>query len=254
MNSRLYLFLILLPISIILYYYDNSIYSKNKVFTGKINKKMNREKENYIKNRYYFVNNNIVQYASYIVIDKDEENQTIFQIEAIIEHSYIFISDFGSKENYKCLIKSFQTNEEEIIEIDAIDSVEINLHKENRKLIFPFKLESFKKYSKDPTNFNLYYLVVAVIWKLDYNKSLDLETFSRKLDKLEKNQVLPYSIIRFQIPTIIKAQNPRLPAVSLCATYLYGNIPPEIYNWVDYNIAIGINKILIYDGNLRKKN
>jgi hypothetical protein len=76
-----------------------------------------------------------------------------------------------------------------------------------------------------------------------------LVNFSNKLDKLDTNLVQPYSLIRFQIPTIIKAQNPRLPTVSLCATYTYGSLPPEIFTWIDFNLAIGIKKILIYDGN-----
>jgi hypothetical protein len=249
MNPTLSKILILLLVTIIMIKFYHHAFSEEKLLPKLIKQEMVEKKENYIKNRYYFLNNNIFQYSSYIIIDKDEQNQITYRIEAIIEHSYLYISDFGSKENYKCLAKSFQTNQIiEIIELDAIDSVEINLYKENRKLIFSFKLENFKSYSQDPTNFNLYYIVIAIIWKSDFDKSLDLVNFSNKLDKLDNNLVQPYHLIRFQIPTIIKAQNPRLPTVSLCATYTYGTLPPEIYTWIDFNLAIGIKKILIYDG------
>ena len=228
---------------------------KNKLF--KNIQDFKDQRNNYIKNRYYFVNNNVVQYSSYIVIDEDHQKNVKYQIESIIELSYINVTDFGSKENFTCILKSFKNQHNiEIIELKAIDSVEINRHKKNKKLIFNLKLEDFEEYLKNPKDFNLEHLAIAVIWKFDFNKSLEKIIFEHPLDQFEiHNQrcVMPYSLIRFQIPEIIKVQIKRLPSVGICTSYLYGNIPPELLNWVEFNLEFGFSEIMLYDGTIKKE-
>ena len=224
---------------------------KNLAFEN--NEELLQAKNKYIKNRYYFDNNNVVQYSSYIIKDKDQHYNSIYKIEAIIELSYIYVTDFGSKENFKCIVKSFKNKTNiEIVELEAIDSAEINLYKENKKLVFNLKLEDFKSYLKNPNNFDLNYLAIAVVWKFDFDKSLERTTFENILDKNKQKHVMPYSLIRFQIPDIIESQIQRLPSVSICAAYLYGIHPPQLLNWIEFNLAFGISEIMLYDGTIKK--
>ena len=96
-------------------------------------------------------------------------------------------------------------------------------------------------------SFNLERIVIAVIWKQDFNKSIDINSLKKEILHENKSIVsLPNSLIKFQIPTIIKTLNPRLPFVGLCVHYTY-NMPSYILNWIDYHITFGIHQLILYD-------
>ena len=113
--------------------------------------------------------------------------------------------------------------------------------KEAGKLIF--KLNNSKE------NIGVNKLVIAVIWKPDYNKSLDLNEFINKFDETDSKErvVFPFDFIKYQIPTIIHSINQRLPFVGLCVHFTY-KIHVDIINWIDNNLMFGIHKIMFYDG------
>ena len=193
----------------------------------------------YYQNREYLINNNLAQYSSYIIVDKNEMNKIAYRIEALIELKYFNQSD--KKEDYKCVVK---TKDGIIFEMEAYDSVNLYWKNYHRKLYFNLTFES-----------ELNELVVAIILKKDFDKALDISSFLDKLDNFDANQkvALPYSLIKFQIPTIIRALHPRSQSVSLCVPYVYGTVPPALYTWIRFHLTYGVGEIMIYDGTETKK-
>ena len=144
--------------------------------------------------------------------------------------------------NFSCLVKSVV--DESIVEIETFYKP-LMFDKKAGKLIF--KLNSKHK-------IDLNELVVAVIWKQDYNKSLVLKEFIKNFDEKNSNNrvILPFELIKYQIPTIIQSITPRLPSVDLCIHYTY-EVPYFIINWIDNNLRFGIRKIMFYDGTYKSK-
>ena len=68
---------------------------------------------------------------------------------------------------------------------------------------------------------------------------------------LENNIVLPYSLITFKKPNIIKpqilSQN-----VGVCANQFRGDPPNDLFNWIYYQQSFGIAELMIYDGTINK--
>ena len=281
-KSVIYYFLILLFISIYLivsYFSElnniisigdssifNELYSINKnVEKGKnsgeiqgnlfiepmAQKEMKEEFERfskYSRNYEYVINNNIAQYSSYVVIDEDENNNKFYKIEALIKFNYITliqsIKEFGSKENFTCLVKLLsEKNMEEVIEIEAVEMPKFGTDFA-AKLIFILNSNLFLNSSK----FDLKNILIGIIWKPDFSKSLiyDSNTFINDLNKNKSIITLPYFLIKFQIPTIIDSINPRLPSVGLCVHFTY-NMPSYTLNWIDYQLSFGIGQIIMYD-------
>ena len=205
----------------------------------------------YPGNNYYVTNNNIAQYSSYIIIDNDNTD-TEYRVEVIIEYNVKYIKDFGIDNNFVCILKYYISKSKvEIIELHPVDSVKINVW-ENRKFIFNLKLEQFQIFKKNSNDFDLNKIVIAVIWANDFNRYLDSVSFiSSRPDTKNKNRTVkfPYSFITFQKPDILKTE-PRLPSLSICAANFYGNTPPEFHNWIHLHLQFGVEHILIYDGNL----
>ena len=172
------------------------------------------------------INYNLAQYSSYIII---ETNKT--RIEAIVEVNI----QKSLKEDFICILKS---NRDGIIELKPYEVVEFNWNIA-RRLYFDLKQD-----------FDIKNAVVAIIYKSDFTRNLNLETF---IDNLKDMSPLPYALIKFQKPKIIKTYEPRLPSVSLCAAFVYGTIPFELSNWLNYHLKLGISQIMIYDGTEAKQ-
>ena len=211
-------------------------------------------KKQYSLNNNFMINNNIAQYSSYIIIDKDKSKNTICTIETFIQLDHRYLNNYGEKENFKCLLKIVENVnnsivEEEVIELEVSESPKFNWNF-NKKLIFNFNLEKSITYSIDSVNFDFSKILVAVIWKKGFNKELNLNSFNDKAEKIwSEFAVLPYELIKYQIPTIIKINQPRLPSVGLCAHYVY-KLPRYLLSWIDIHLSVGVNGIRIYDGTI----
>ena len=193
-----------------------------------------KNKNNYGENNKFLINNNLAQYSSYIIIDK-EYNETRYRIEAFVQFNDNYVKYFGSKENFSCVIKLRR----EIIEVAANDSPRFYWENDNKKLIF--NLNSHKFSTNDLNN-----ILVAVIWKHDFNMSLNIKSFKNRKLKLEYPVILPYSLIKYQKPTIVNTIEPRLKSISFCVHYVY-RIPPQFFNWIDLHLSFGVREIIMYD-------
>ena len=198
--------------------------------------------KNYSLNKRFMINKNIAQYSSYLIIDEESLKVNSYKIEAFIHLNHKYIHSFGGKENFKCLAKIEDTinRKEEILELEAVDAPDV-FWKNNRKLVFILNLENSLVLSQKMVNFDK--IAVAVIWKNDYDKSLDFTSF---INKFDGRQALPYSLIRFQIPTIIRSVEPRSKSVSLCIHYTY-SVPPHVLTWFSTHFEFGVREIMIYD-------
>ncbi len=107
---------------------------------------------------------------------------------------------------------------QEIIELDITNSSRLE-YIITKKLIFNLDLKKFQTYFEFPEVFDVNKIVVAVIINKDFNKTISMNEFIEYFEsneKLPKHLQLPYDSILFQQPTMINAQEPRIPAVSLC--------------------------------------
>ena len=107
---------------------------------------------------------------------------------------------------------------QEIIELDITNSSRLE-YIITKKLIFNLDLKKFQTYFEFPEVFDVNKIVVAVIINKDFNKTVSMNEFIRYFEsneKLPKHLQLPYDSILFQQPTLINAQEPRIPAVGLC--------------------------------------
>ena len=198
-------------------------------------------------NREFLINNNLAQYSSYLIVDQDELTQKkIYRIEAIVHFNYKYIKDFGGKENFTCVLKllAHDTRQEDIvIELEATDSPKFYWN-ENKKLIYNFDSDLLKKNSTDEINLILKSIVVAIIWKYDFSKNLDVNNVSILNDA---SSVLPYNLIKYQIPSIIESSIPRMKTVGFCLHYIY-SIPSNLKHWTELHLSLGIAEIMMYDG------
>ena len=215
-------------------------------------------KEIYSPNREYMINNNIAQYSSNLIIDNESLKKNLYQIETFIQFNGHQGNLFGSMEDFMCLVKILKIKgmevEEEIIELDPIESPYLFWYY-NKKLIFNLDIKNSKFYSLDRSNFNIYNILVAVIWKADFDKDLSLNEF--KNDKLKKFKnlngvILSYSLIKYQIPLIIESNEPRLQSVGLCAHFLY-SAPSYLLSWIKMHLLFKVDQIVIYDGTAKKE-
>ena len=186
------------------------------------------------ENHKFLINNNVAQYSSYII--QDSAIQDVNKIEAIVHFTHRHVKDFGSKENFTCILKvlSDDENADQIMELDAFESPKF-YWRDNKKLIYNLNLKSFQGRTD-----LLDKIVVAIIWKHDFSNNVNVSFNS------SSRVVLPYSLIKFQKPTIIKQIEPRMPAVSLCVPYTYA-VSSQIFTWIDYHLSFGVKEITFYD-------
>ena len=205
-----------------------------------------KTKTSFTPNMKFVINNNLAQYSSYLIIDQDEKSgKEIYKVEALVHFQYKYVKDFSGKENFICVLKllSYGDRKEELVyELEAFDSPKFYFN-ENKKLIYNLDLNLFKSLNASDPYFLLQHIIVAIIWKFDFNKSLDINNFLILNDSLN---ILPYSLIKFQIPTIIQSRIPRLKTVGFCVHYIY-KIQPQVKQWIDLHLLFGVKEIMIYD-------
>ena len=246
MKKSIFLILVIISIIRFCYYYEDFkiiTFALDNVSESNITGYINQ----YTMNNFYIINNNIAQYSSYIIVeDGDQKNNTIYRIETLVQLNFRQIKNYGNKENYLCLIKSMFDNR--IIELNVHEFPEMVWWYYNRKIVFSLDLDLFNSDKKIDLN----HLVIAVIWKPDYNKTLNLNSSIWPLHDpnnvaLEfKSFILPYSLISYQKPTILINKKYRPPTVGFCIHYFF-QIPPSLFQWIDYHLNIGIDEMLFYD-------
>ena len=190
----------------------------------------------FAKNKEFIINNNLAQYSSYLIIDQNEvTNEKIYRVESLVHFKTINSEKYKEMKNFICILRSI--NGEILSELEPSESPKFYWN-ENRKLIYNLDL----KFLKD-SKLTLNTIVIAIIWKPDFNKSLELISVS---DEHSLTVILPYKFIKYQIPEIINTQIPRLPSVCFCIHYTYA-IPSSLLNYIDYNLALGVQEIVFYD-------
>ena len=209
----------------------NNFVSKKRINIFKSDQNNLTILKEYSNNREYLINGNLAQYSSYIIIDKDEQNNDYYRIEALVALNKVKLAkNYKIRANYLCVVK-FIDKLNSIVDLQAVEGPRLSKH--NRKLVF--NLNSIYK------NF-LERIAIAIIWKEDFN----INSNSDDLTKWTIYDKLPRSLIKFQIPTIIRSHSPRLPSVSFCVHFTY-DIPSHILNWIDYHLEFGVKEIMFYD-------
>ena len=227
-----------------------SIYLNNMTYESKMSNINDQlgfiNKKKYNLNKRFLINNNLAQFSSYLIVDESSIKMNSYKIEVFVHLNFKFVRDFDEMDNFKCLVKIEETanDEMQIIELDTIDAPEL-FWKNNKKLVFALNLDQSLIYKQNKENFDLNNIFIAVIWKNDFHKNLTVERF--RIPMGPSNQILPYSLIKYQIPTILRSIEPRLKSVSLCAHYIY-QVPTTIITWLDTHLSFKVEEIMIYDG------
>ena len=214
------------------------------------------------KNNFYITNNNMALYSAYIIIhDSLNYDQNDFTIEAIAEFR-IYRNDLNLRENIKCVLKYLKShNDFEIIELYPFDfaklTIKTDVHKDPEtiacKYYFRLKLDFFRSYKNDPKMFNVNHIMVAVISINDFDKKIDEASFINKINakKFNTYTVLPYSLITYRKPDIIKTQK-LVKNIGVCTGQFSGDPSKEMFTWVDFQHSFGIGELMIYDGTINK--
>jgi fatty acid-binding protein DegV len=125
--------------------------------------------------------------------------------------------NYGGKENYKCIFKTSKANYLRLEATEIQTFIRVNM---SMKIVFELNKEITKEVDLNEA-------VLAVIWQKDYDEKLDLNEFkTTESNNYKKIIVLPFSLIKFQKPTIIKPVEPRLPSIGFCVHYIY-SFPPH---------------------------
>jgi hypothetical protein len=123
-------------------------------------------------------------YSSYIIVNETFELKNIYSIEAIAEYKK-YRYDLNLRENIKCVLKYLiDGNNFEIIELHPIDFSNITDYGNvmlAMKYHFDFKLEFFKKYRDNQANFDLEKVMIAIIYKNDFDKKINEANFIAKM-------------------------------------------------------------------------
>ena len=204
------------------------------------NKNKHKIKDYYVENHEFLINNNLAQYSSYKVIDKDEYGMINYSIEILVQFKKKLLKTMYPTKDFICVLKLSDKNND-LIELEAFESPKFYLNSA-KKIIFKI----------NPNEINFKKIVaVAAILKADFNKTLDLATFEMYLKSAEYsdevNRTLPYSFIKYQKPTLIQSIEPRIPSVGFCVHYTYA-VPDQIIPWFNRHFSFGVKEIMIYDG------
>ena len=203
-------------------------------------------KERFTRNHRFLINNNVAQYSSYIIVDRDIEDKTEYRIEVYVLLNQRYTRNLISKEKFKCVVKFNIPELADIIEIESIESSK-NSRSEFKRTYF-LDLQTFLRmnYTEE---YLLSNILVSVIWKDDFDKNLDLKSFMNSLnEKLDFSESVkfPYALIKFQKPGILKNIQPRVKSVALCIHYVY-KIPKQILTWIDTQLSFEVSEIMLYD-------
>ena len=117
-------------------------------------------------------------------------------------------------------------------------------------MVFVFDPNTIKEKIENISSLDINEIMAAVIWNNNYDKYLNEKKLLERIHK--PNVKLPYSLINYQKPTILKSIEPRLPSVGMCVNYCY-SVPSQLLNWFDYHLSMGIKEIVVYDSMEDKK-
>ena len=240
--------LALFSIFYLLYYYFLLQNDALSVILIKNDGRYSSEELKFTNNHKYLINANVAQYSSYIITEADDiKKKTVLKIITHVKLNNNKIKNYGNKSNFKCIVKLLFNSVVRHVELEAFEENKFATSL-NRKFVFlldPDELQ--RKFQTFSSFINLEDIVVAVIWKNDYQQNLDIMSLSKRLAEARIEKIiLPYSLIKFQKPKIIKPSQPRLNSLSLCVHYTYA-IPSQIINWFDLHLSFGVREIMIYD-------
>jgi hypothetical protein len=215
----LFLFLIIISVVLIILFPNNDT-SMNKIIFFK-----KTSKGSFIKNFHFMQNNNLMQYSSYIIVNSIND----YQIVAFVQFNYKYIKNFENISDFRCLI----TQNGIAIELPTSEAPKLYWNP-NKKLIFNYKTKNKWDFEGDGD------VGIAIIRIQDFDKNLT--------EPIENSTglILPHSLIKFQIPTVIHTVEPRLKSVGLCSHYAY-TIPSQLVNWIDLHLSFNISEIVLYD-------
>ena len=124
---------------------------------------------NYSTNYKHIINNNVAQYSSYILIETDEFKNTTYKISFLFQLSSKSEDKiYNRKEDFLCLIKSKNLNKAKYIKLEPFNML-LKTKEKTKKLTCKANfLDSL----------DLQEFVVAIIWKQDFNETLNLDSFN----------------------------------------------------------------------------
>ena len=210
-NKKFHLFFYFLVFSVIIYltFILHSGGEANDIEKNIIENAKPLDRSLYYVNTQWMFNGNIMQYSSYILLEKRLNKQRI--------EATFFQNVQVDKNQIACLVQNIRLN------------IEFRL---NNTIVYDTVSKIAKKISCDISDYelNIEEIAVAIIINTEYGE-----------DKF------PIGMINYQIPEIIEVQEPRLPNVGLCINYV-SSVYKGIYDWVKLQEKFKFAEIIIHDG------
>lgn len=232
--SKLLIFYILVIFSLLLliFFVINTNNISISTAIRYLNKNVESIEENYMNgeeynlNRVWTINNNIIQYSSYIIVEEGKQ-----RIEVIMKTTIKNEKLLVNKTDFKLMVKSMTKNEI-IAEIEVDEAY--NIYGYSKKIVVNLN-ESIKIDNVED-------LALAVVLKREFRKNLK----DIVMQTNDSFYVFDYKMIKFQIPSILYSIEPRIKGVASCVQYVY-QVPNSISNWIDMQNKFGVKEIALYD-------
>ena len=185
----------------------------------------------FFKNHVWMVNNNVIQYSSY-VLRKIITRPTDLSIRTsiILDDRRLSKEEFDNS-TYVCILKSLKTGE--IIEIPTSEVISL-IHRRPKKVYC--NVANFQQIKIED-------LLVAIIRVCDFRKTIDSKQWT-----IEK-KVLPFYMINFQRPRIYDLPERKIKSVAMCTQFCY-ELPSTIKEWVKIHELLNVSQIILYDSTL----
>jgi hypothetical protein len=177
------------------------------------------------------VNNNVMQYSSYILRKKINGSNTLSIRTSLILDSKRLSGDVFNNSTYTCLLKSIRNGK--IIEIPATHVITL-VHRTPKKVYCSLN---------NDLDIEIEHILVAIIRAGDFSETINTKNWT-----VDKN-ILPYYMINFQNPKIVDVPEKKIKSVAMCTQFCY-QLPPSIVEWVKIHEILKVSQIVLYDSTI----
>ena len=207
----------LLILIILIYFFKHMIINKSINFDS-----TTKLKRKFFKNYEWMPNNKVLQYSSYLIVDKRKIELKLISIIAIDVERIGFIDS-----SYKCIFKSILKG----FIFEKPVTHKITLHHQK-------SLKIYCSFNKGSLPIKLEDISVAIVKVGDYKKF--------NFGWSSKENELPYEMINYQIPKLISTPEKKIKNVCICVNFVH-TLPSMIPEWVELHKKLNVAQMVLYE-------
>jgi hypothetical protein len=190
-------------------------------------------------NHMWLFNHNTMQYSSYMFNgNSNNASSTTYEV-LVVFNSEENEKKYYEKKDVKCLlIRQSSMNWQQPLELEIESIVRFQVY----EMIFVCKMAPNKVIPYDRNNYNQ--SMIAIVLKKDFTQD------PNTIEYHQRPYVLPYDMIKYQIPGVIRVPIEKNRAIAHCVHYTHDISFLDyrrILYWLKKQSTFGIRKIVLYD-------